>query len=135
MIDGLSIRRATEADVGIIVASWQQGCYGSEFWGDKAVRLGDFKRGHRRVIARCLLDACIVACDEIDPRVVIGWACGAPGVLHYVYVKRKFRGDGIARALLDAIGAGEGPLTVTHMTGAIRRWNRPVEFNPYLVIG
>lgn len=134
--DDIIIRVAGEADLGLIMDTWQR-CYGSPFWGDEAVRMGDFKRGHRRVIAKCLEDPALVAAYAEAPHVVVGWACGRYQRLHWVYVKKEFRGDGICHRLLRELGCGEGPLDTTHYSSAVERWRktRPVRFDPYLLIG
>jgi hypothetical protein len=38
-----------------------------------------------------------------DPDIYLGWACGAPGVLHYCYVKSWCRQRGIGQGLIDAV--------------------------------
>lgn len=41
----------------------------------------------------------MVACDVADPTVVFGWAATESGIVHYVYVKKPYRRQGVATAL------------------------------------
>lgn len=136
MSEDIILRQATAADLDLIVGTWQHS-YGAAFWGDKKVRMGDFKRGHKKVIAKCVDQwPVICAVAAAAPHVILGWACGGAGLLHYVYVKDRFRGDGICRRLTQELGCDSGPVTVTHFTSPMERWRkvRPVRFNPYLVV-
>lgn len=45
----------------------------------------------------------LVAVDEADPDAIIGYVCAAPPVLHHVYVRAEFRGQGVARKLFEAL--------------------------------
>ena len=40
---------------------------------------------------------------DADPDAYLGWACGAPGVLHYVYVKHAYRECGLGNLLVAAV--------------------------------
>ena len=44
-----------------------------------------------------------VACSEQDSDQILGWTCIEGDVLHYVYVKRRVRGEGVAQALLHDV--------------------------------
>ena len=46
----------------------------------------------------------LVACDTEDEGVLLGFACAQAPTLHAVYVRSTFRGLGLARAMLDALG-------------------------------
>jgi GNAT superfamily N-acetyltransferase len=84
----------------------------------------------------------VVACATEAPSVILGWAVVTdPDALHYVFVKRPFRRQGIASALLGDIPTirdGRDELRFSHMTAdfaplsrAHPRW----AFNPYAAIG
>lgn len=64
----------------------------------------------------------LVAIPELGPRRVVGFVCyEKPDVLHYVYVKKNFRGNGVARLLVDAAKYAMGtetPGRFTHRTRA-----------------
>lgn len=57
-----------------------------------------------------------LACVEEDHDTYVGWALGAEGLLHYVFVKSSSRDHGIARRLVRAI-AGDGPIVYTFEPG------------------
>lgn len=62
----------------------------------------------QRAIARDLLPLVQVAVRAPAPHTVHAWACGSPGVLHYVYVARELRRHGIGRALVEAVSGTSG---------------------------
>lgn len=71
---------------------------------------------------------CIVAAYEDNPDTILGYAVGWPSerVLHFVYVKDKFRKLGIATRLLEAMFEAPGrSVEVTETTrdlSKLRRW-------------
>lgn len=82
----------------------------------------------------------LVACDPVDPRVVLGWSCaevrGGKQVCHFVFVKSPARRCGIATGLLGA-QLPKFKIEKTYFTHATKqlvkmkgKWN--AAFNPYL---
>ena len=91
-----------------------------------------FMKGHRAIIDSLLARPSTrlrVACANDAEHVILGWACSEPGVLHYMYVKRKFRQKGVASAMVEDAGAPalyshaptspQGPHTTVQM---LRAW-------------
>lgn len=90
-----------------------------------------------------LIERCppIVACASDYPAQVFGWICGERrgelAVLHMVFVRERWRGRGIAGALLAAAFGGRPPtIHATHKTALWPALRRPwgLTFQPYLVI-
>ncbi|MDQ3023239.1 MAG: hypothetical protein M3R04_02460 [bacterium] len=125
-----AIRECRESDLPLVLNSWLRSyrnedavrtvtneIYYSEVVGQKA-RILDLM-AHGRTV---------VACDLDDADSVFGWACSSiahpgvsvPPVMHYVYVKQAYRGNGLGRALLGALGVGKAPVWATHETRAVR---------------
>jgi len=64
------------------------------------------------------------------PHTVHAWACGEPGILHYVYVARELRRHGIGRALIEAVAGTSG--SVTHQVpGEARHAFRGFTYDPF----
>lgn len=100
------VREGRETDLGLVYDSWAQ-----SFYDAPAVRgapRGLYFAGMRPRIRRLLeRGRLLVACDIADEDTLLGWACcedTAPGVLHYVFVRKDVRGGGVARALIEAAG-------------------------------
>jgi hypothetical protein len=55
-----------------------------------------------------------IAHSNEDPDVIIGWACLAPSIIHYVYVRRDARRLGVANALLSDFKR-QDPVIYTHV--------------------
>lgn len=102
----------------------------------------------RRVEALLATTVCVVACDKENGDVIYGFACGDCGkylgiespTLHYVWVRRSFRQNGIGTCLIRTLFQNGEPLIYTHTTKAIqyaslkKKWNL-VEFDPYYIEG
>jgi hypothetical protein len=109
-----TIRNGKAEDLHLVLDSWVK-TYAQSPYARAMGRVGSkktlfFQRTEARV--RALLQACPVkvACDEVDEDVVIGWACGNPPYLHYVFVKSDFRKKGIAKDLVRSLGFEESEL-------------------------
>ncbi len=89
-------------DLAFVIDSWRQ-----SFWDAPAIRgmaRDDyFPAQERRIYALLARPGAKlkVARDEQDAELVLGWALIEAPVLHYVLVRSKLRGNGIARALLE----------------------------------
>lgn len=98
----LRIRAAKPEDTSFVLDAWRR-----SFEDAPAVRGAD--REHYRIeltrAIRRLLDKaeCRVACDPEDEDTIVGFAAFTGDELHYVYVKKDFRGMGVARQLLDGL--------------------------------
>lgn len=71
----------------------------------------DYEPVVKAILARSQV---ICACLPDTPDAVLGWMCIEEGTLHYVAVKSRWRGLGIAGKLLG--GLEPMPLGYTHMT-------------------
>lgn len=138
-----------------IVSTWMR-----SFWESQRVSNiphGEYVRYQRRLIDRIIgtgFGDCAtprVACDPADPTVIWGWACGAKDgpdlVLHYAYVKKDFRRQGIFKALVDGLARAVPRVVVlTHLppptdhgqgqTWLVARVQREIDakrilYNPY----
>lgn len=66
--------------------------------------------GQRAIICELLPLVCL-ALRRSAPNTVHAWACGSPGVLHYVYVAEPLRRHGVGRALVEAVAGPHGVAT------------------------
>lgn len=124
MIAGTSIRldlplAAVEA---FVLNSWltsyePRGLVVHGFKADNLRARKAFYASHHPELTRLVRGNSIAMCvvDE-DPDVYVGWACGQPGLLHYVYVKTTGRGQETAAALAQAV-CGDGPTVFTFEPG------------------
>jgi GNAT superfamily N-acetyltransferase len=125
----LIFRPATDADLAYVVRTWIES-YRDE---QPEMRTSDYENWMR---ARINADV-LLACHEATPEVIVGWIAAdyplAPGSergyldrLHYCYVRRRYRGQGIGRALFEQVTGGivGGETIVTHLTDAGRAIKR-----------
>lgn len=115
----LELRPAEDGDVALIYSTCLQSHAEGYPRRDRPAAMALFRRSIRARLIEC--DA-VVACSPELRTTVFGWACGGNGngALHYVYVPRELRGNGLARALITAaLGSYPARIEVT------RRWPGP----------
>lgn len=108
-----------ERDGNFIYHSWGNSYRDAALgaWGD-IPKATYYKRVRARIDALIRRGAEIkLAVDPDDPNIILGWMCAEAPVLHYVYVKEAYRGQGIAMTLLAAVGlAAQKILPCSHWT-------------------
>lgn len=114
----LIFRPAGEADHAYVIRTWIES-YRDE---QAEMRTSDYEDWMRlRINADVLL-----ACHESEPTAILGWMAtaveGEAARLHYAYVRRRYRRQGIARALFEQVTGNivGGETIVTHLTDAGR---------------
>ena len=121
------IRPGAVTDRSFIFDSWRH-----SFWDAPAVRgMGRdqyFADMGRRVEALLDRTAVLVAHDPADPDIILAWACIEPPAVHYVFVRKDFRGLGLARALVSSI---EGLTTFTHWSRGLRSAPASLQYRPF----
>ena len=141
----LRFRPARASDEPFIYSSWLR----SYHEGGVAARFIErdvFMEGQKMLIARLLRDSATwVAHPEGDDETICGWLCGAEeyadvsetgAIVHYVYVKSCYRGLGVMRGLLEAVGIG-ATVETTHLTRAVlqfREHGHDWRFNPFYLM-
>jgi len=142
----IPIRPARRGDKNYIIKSWVRSMRG-QFPYSK-MSSGAIRKYAKRVEALIATTITLVACDPEDGDVVYGFVCGESGrylgvespTLHYVWVRKQFRQNGIGTALVRTIFPNSEPLTYTHITKAVHyanleeKWNLR-NFDPYFVEG
>ena len=74
-----------------------------------------------------------LAAIQSDPNSIVGWIAYVekPAVLHYVYVRNRYRGHGVGRMLVDAAGLLKPPALVYTLRGP--SWKQVIDKHPNLV--
>lgn len=141
----VQLRPVELGDVALVMSSWL-----SSYRDGPVGRLitDSVFYSETRPIVQALVSRCppVVACDPANPDSIYGWACGervgGALVVHFVYVRQPWRGWGIARQLVAALGYQPGEkLYATHVTSIYRTprfrrssLGRVVVNNPWLGI-
>ena len=103
-----ALDRARPAERSLILDSWSR-----SFWKSataRAMHPTDYWEAIRYVSETLLVECDTFVLRSVDrPELVVGWSCGTPGELHYVYVKRealgvKMRRQGLGWRLVRAHG-------------------------------
>lgn len=139
----VAYRRAEEADLAFVFASWLKTYRRSDFAEEMSNDV--FFDNHKKVIEKLLQKShLVIVCDEIDPSHIFGYCCfstfGEPSrpahAFHFVYFKSMYRGLGLARGLWKVLGLPEdGPRYATHANRDFHAFKAKyrVEYNPYLI--
>lgn len=139
MISLFALRPARDGDQGFLVHSWLRSYQerGRNRYIPRDLYYSD--RGHRGIVLRCLEASPSWVVEFASPALeepeLLGFVCGGGHWLHYVFVKRAWRGRGLSWQLFEAAGVSRDDLQVSHATAFIeairRRWAKTVIHNPY----
>lgn len=130
----IEIRTGIPEDLSLVYACWLRSYKHSSSFAQKIVN-SVYYRWHHKIIENILARGAQIriAHNTGDPETILGFSClemfeGKP-VVHFVYVKKAFRGEGIAKAL---VWEREGYFT--HMTKNLDLTKHPkLVYCPYLV--
>lgn len=121
-------RPAEAADLPLVLESWTGTWKLSDWAGTVQNHL--FDAAHHATILALLRRGARVLClaNPERPDQVLAWLCyelkPTEVVVHYLFTKAPFRRRGLARSLLEHVGAGSGRFVYTHRTAAARYWPR-----------
>lgn len=128
------IRDYTAGDKHFVLATWLRGLY----YGDTLYSLIEkqtFMTYYHAILERLLEGKEIkinVMCLTEDPNVIVGYSVLRPDAttLHWVFVKKSFRGNGVATDLVP-----ETVKVVTHLTkaGIAILKNKGLSYNPFVI--
>ncbi len=136
--DLFTIRPPKADDLGFIFQTFIEGMYHGNSWIPQHIAKENFWRLYRGVLEGLFSlpgMGCWILCLSDDPDTIIGYLVCSQGAAHWVYVKKSFRGYGLARRLFSHAGfKKDSPALVSHMADAARKhlpekW----EFKPYLL--
>lgn len=126
------LRNIQESDIAFVYSTWLKGLrYGNDtfkqmkadtfFKHYEAVLDSYFKRPYFKVVIACLKD---------DPDIILGWAATEKDIVHFAFVKKAWRQQGILNSMLQNYVIHN----CTHLTkiGNAIRLLKAIEFNPFL---
>lgn len=137
----LTIRRARRKDLHFLTSSWLDN-YRHNGVASKHIPNSIFYFTHHKIIEDLLSRATIlVLCDSKDEDSIVGWVCSevmdGALVVHYAYIKYRYRNKGLLRQLMGVLQEKLMPAAIfyTHTTGP---WERIAKthgwiYNPYLL--
>lgn len=116
------ITTANEADMNFIFSSWLKSFQETE--QNRLIPGAVYFRAQSALITDLLKSSTVlVARSPVDDLIIRGYAVGSAPELHWVYVKGVCRRQGIATALLDALGDLQ---TFTHAREPGAAWLRRI---------
>jgi GNAT superfamily N-acetyltransferase len=133
-------RSFQEDDLNFILASWLN-CYRFNSPITSRIRSSIYYKEHQeKIIDRLLKKASVgihIAQLDDDPVTILGYIIVEKPFIHFVYVKKSCRGEGIAKFLLKSAGFDIAqPLEFSHYTyeiDSIRNKYPNLYFNPYIL--
>lgn len=128
-------RRMTDNDKNFILSSWIK--HARSIYPFKWLSRDGTALYKARV--ECLVSTlgATVAVDPVDPTVIYGWICFAPGVLHMTWCRWPFRRNYVCTQLVRDTFQGQ-PVLYTHYAPSIeefkleKKWNL-AEYQPSLI--
>lgn len=122
-----TLRAARPEDLNFILSTWLRNYrFSSPF--AKNITNTVYYKWHEKLVKAILTRPSTwvtVACDPTDTNVVYGYIVAETqdvNVLHYIYVKKPFRGFGIGKALMDANTVNEYTHAVYDLQWALDKY-------------
>lgn len=136
-----TIRKAVEGDIEFIFSTWLRS-YRHDSPLTRLIHSDTFFHGHQKLVEKLLVRPKVrvhVCCDEADPNHIFGWSATEENTLHFIYVKKPLRREGVGSELLAFSGLPEKikGCEISHLTNTAwsllkeNKWE--AEFNPYLL--
>jgi GNAT superfamily N-acetyltransferase len=98
----IQIRPGKAEDKAFIISTWVRGQYYGDAWFT-AIDTEAYYMNYSKYLEALLIKSDItVACLSEDEDIILGYAVSSPGELHWVFVKKPWRAQGIARSLVAA---------------------------------
>lgn len=130
------IRPYDISDKALIHSSWKNSLKVSATydWMPSSVFYNHFNKSVMDILAHKHTTV-LVACDDAEQDLVLGWICAGDDELHYVYVKEIYRKMGVARKLMwkaKTALATTRALACTHWTDIweVISWRYPLRYAP-----
>ena len=130
-IESVVFRAGRTDDLNFIYSSWLKGLrYGNDWF--EAIDQYQYFRAYHQVLENVLIRpncSIKVACLASDPDVILGYSVFEGSKIHWIFVKRRWRGIGLGKQLL--------PVTMsvcTHLTKigkSLLKKFPDVRFNPF----
>lgn len=132
-----AFRPMSKADEAFIYNSWLKSYRDSPTV--RSVPNSLYFAAHHDVIEQLLSSPTanvIIACNPEDPEQIYGYGVGDVGVIHWIYVKHPFRGNGLGRALEQRLVGTADAVTYTHRVKTTDRLIRDKNYtyNPYVLL-
>lgn len=140
-------RAAADTDFAYVFSSWikaakEFGCLdGRHRLLSSTIPANLLSDSLHRMIARILTRVAsgqarvTVIAATLAPDVILGYAVSEGPVLHWVYVRHKLRGRGVAKRLMQALPVPAAEITQytqrTTYAGRVTRYLKGAAFNPY----
>ena len=133
-IDSVVVRDFVADDVPLIYTTFLKSLFYDDSWFS-LIPKNEFMKNYHKVIEGILSNSnnkVNIACLKDDPNTILGYAILSKDetLCHFVFVKKVFRKDGIAKLLVK-----DKVKTVTHLTkaGLSLLKKKQLTFNPFLI--
>lgn len=128
MLDA-KLRPMRPDDRAFVAKTWKETVQFSPVYKWMVSRMGTgvfFHEMNPRVDSLIAEAQTVVAANPEDSDHILGWACAGQAVLHFVYVRQSFRGNGLATAMVRNLFSGNvpDPLRCTHFTHDAEAWQQ-----------
>lgn len=126
--DLIAIRQAVLPDKNFILATMLRALYYGDTWFSLIPKDTFMKHYHSIAEKLVATNNIKIACLRDEPTVIIGYSISTLDTVHFVYVKKSWRGIGIAKSLIP-----DNTNTVTHLTkvGLVITKKKNWIFNPF----
>jgi GNAT superfamily N-acetyltransferase len=136
MTPNVDVRLAKAEDLNFVFSCWLRNYKHASLFA-KNIKNDVFYKWHQKAIERIIERGAQIRIVHPagDPETILGFAClelwDQKPLIHFVYIKKAFRGMGLAKQLLPEAAL---PGTYSHMTKILDLTRHPeLVYNPYLI--
>lgn len=125
MNDLMTLRPARESDMPFIMDTWLKTLRVSNDLFkqiDKEAYYSNYPKIVHNLVHKCITTVC---CLREDDDVILGYSCVSPTTLHWVFVKKQWRGNGIMKLLVN-----DDIQFISHITKQFKKRN--YKYQPFL---
>lgn len=121
----MMLRPARETDMPFIMDTWLKTLRVSNDLF-KQIDKDAYYSMYPKVISRLVsTNTTTICCLRDDDDVILGYSCSNPTTLHWVFVKKQWRGNGIMKLLVN-----DDIKFISHITKQFKKQHR--SFNPFI---
>lgn len=133
----IDVRSASEKDLSFVYATWLHN-YQHNSYHAKKIRSSIFYKNHQKVLHSIVNNETTkiyIASPQGESEVILGYMVTGPQCVHFLYVKKTFRGFGVAKTLAQASRLDLDECSFSHWcidTNWIVEKHPKLTYNPYL---
>jgi hypothetical protein len=115
--DFIELRPMRTFEINFILNSWLKSVRITENWIKIESKIF-FEEYQKLIIATLEMGSVLIACPKNEPNIIIGYMVYERAekclIIHFLYIKNKFRRNGLARYMIESLDNKKNEVIATH---------------------